>query len=150
MGDLKVVQISDEYRLRPATEADAALLAEWIEGDPAHRGLFTPKFFIEGRAGKECYAVEGTDGKVRFYITMQKAMRLHIQFNPDGSQETRESTRDALLKGFQWLEQGARRAGIRELIFDSAARPLIAFCRKRLGFGKASDQMIRSIPTIKA
>lgn len=145
MADLNVVKISEEYRLRPATEADAALLAEWIEGDDAHRGLIDPEFFHESLPGKECYALEGADGKVRFYITLQKAMRIHIQFNPDSSQETRESTRESLLKGFQWLEQGARRAGIREFLFDSTARPLIAFCRKRLGFKERPDQLVKAI-----
>src|SRR5437868_13509591 len=95
------------YELREATPADLALATEWTQADPEHRESINPDFWIQEqpvKAGEmaERYILMDPTGAV-FFIRMEKAVRVYIQFSPDKSPAAIERTREGLQQGFRWL-----------------------------------------------
>lgn len=122
-----------DYTLRQVEAADREQLERWIAADPHHRDTAKAEFFqlvLEDAAGA-CY-----------YVELEPAMRVHIQFGPSATQAERERTMRALGAGMKWLraEMGGR--GVKQLIFSSSFRPLIAFCVKRLGFRRSLTELL--------
>lgn len=138
------------YTLRPAEEADRAHLAGFIAADAEHRDSVQPDFFLKPERGEECFLLLDNFGEPVFYFKMERALRIHIQFGPCASDEQRERNRTALKLGMAWLEQMAARSGHRQLIFESKFAPLIAFCKRRLGFRQSKDELVRNVAPEKA
>lgn len=132
------------YTLRAAEESDREHLAAWLARDPQHQDS-TPDFFLKPEPGAECFVLLDRWGGVKFYFKMERALRVHIQFGPATTDEERKETREALHAGFGWLTEMGRKAGFRQIIFDSAFAPLIRFVEKRLGFKKSPNELVCGI-----
>lgn len=154
-GDILDPVEFDGYKLREVTEADYPALEQWIAADPAHAAFFEPDFFLGRTIGKNgeieddsratCYALEDESG-VLFYIRMQRAARVFIQFPPPNfvaGQSKRLSL--GLVKGMAFLEVGLARAGAAEWIFASESPRLRKIAVKALGFGDSPTEMIRPV-----
>jgi hypothetical protein len=147
-----------KHILRPATEKDRELIAQWIEGDPDHRGRVTPDFFLGKQPGKgerkrdikgqECFAVEDLNGHVVFYIKMTRTLRLDIQFGPAGTIAEKQRNADALDGGFEWLRIAAAGSGIWEINFNSTNRPLTRYAERRLAFRKAPNELSHRVAAL--
>ena len=138
-----------EFKLRPATEQDHALIAEMIEGDEDHRGRVDPAFFYEDGAGVDSYCLEDDKGAV-FFLRITRTVRLDIQFQAPVSTEVKERTQRGLVHGFAWLKGVLAVRGIREAIFESRVPVLRRFCERRLGFLASSEEMVCKLPSIEA
>lgn len=127
------------------TEADRALIQNWIDGDPDHKGIsadfwLQPMRFAENNPGpavENCVMFRDPQGSV-FAVRMEMALRLHIQF--DCTQP--ERTQAALLEAFPWFKERAKKAGFSEIVFESVSRPLINFCRRRFGFRRSENELV--------
>lgn len=157
MNDEKVVAEFDDYSLREVSfNRDVLQLASWISEDEHHAHL-RPAFFlgqVEGEDGyvqpdprPTCYALEDETGQVVFYIRLDKAARVNIQFDP-----TRQTLRDrarvgrGLLRGMAFLEVGLAKANVTQWIFDTRAQGLAAMAKTRLGFYESPHELVRLIP----
>jgi hypothetical protein len=137
------------YELREATPADLALATAWTEADPEHTGI-KGEFWIQNEPVKngdmaERYVLIDPRGEV-FFIRLEKAIRIYIQFSPDKSAEAIERNRGALQQGFRWLTAMLAVKSIGEVIFDSKVPALRAFCGRRLGFKQKKDSLTKRIP----
>jgi hypothetical protein len=148
----------DNYRIREVSfNRDVFQIASWISEDIHHAHL-RPAFFlgqIEGADGyvepdprPTCYALEDEQGAI-FYIRIDKAARVNIQFDPT-KRTTRERARvgRALLKGMACLEVGLARSNVSEWIFDTTAQGLAIMARVRLGFEESPHELVRKIPLL--
>lgn len=140
----------ENYTLRPATFADRDHLAAWLHADPDHAGRVPVEFFYGPEPGAECYVLEDAQGEPVFFFKMTRALRLDIQFPPILLPEDRARVREAMQATHRWLLPQAQAAGIRQLIFRSAVRPLINFCKKRLGFHESPQELVCHIPPAAA
>lgn len=123
-------------KIRPLTEADRPLLEQWIATDPHHQnGEISADFFYAPDTNALVY--EDEHGIV-FVARFARTLRIHMQFSPD---EKRNAA--VMLEGFPILEFNAKEAGFKELIFDSMFRPLIVFCKRKLGFRASPDELVR-------
>lgn len=131
------------------TEADRALIQNWIDGDPDHKGM-SADFWVQpahtetksntpgiNLVTQECMMFRDPQGSV-FAVRMEMALRLHIQF--DCTQP--ERTQAALLEAFPWFKERAKKAGFAEIVFESVSRPLINFCRRRFGFRRSENELV--------
>lgn len=132
----------DGYTLRPArTSRDLALATRWTEADRDHREV-DPAFWVEQKLGQDSYLLTGQGGPIFFFKVAalnSSAVELHIQFPPmpEAAEARREQTmllRDALSRGFAWLERVLIQSHVREVYFDSTSTSLIAFCVHHLEF----------------
>lgn len=138
------------YRLRRATqEQDHDIIAKLIAADPDHNGRVKPEFFYAREPGIETFCMEDASGHP-LYFRITRVLRVDIQFGPTESAEQRATTREALMDGFAWLIAQARKAGMRQVIFDSVSRPLIAFCRRRFRFEASPNEFVVGIPAPEA
>lgn len=129
------------YRLRSSTKDDHDTIAQLIASDPDHKDRVKPEFFYAREPGIECFRLEDAGGRP-IYFRITRVLRVDVQFGPPNTPDQRAATRDALLDGFAWLIGQARRAGIRQVMFDSVSRPLIAFCRRRFGFQASPNEFV--------
>ena len=134
-----------QFRLRPAVEGDRALLEQWIEADPFHRGEVRAGFFLERAPGVDAWALEDASGHVVFYFKTEVAARVHIQFGPAETTADRERNRDAMVDGLAWIEGQMAANGFREILFDSRNPVLIRTAEKRMGFVRSPDDLRRAI-----
>lgn len=138
------------YELREATPEDLALATAWTEADPDHRDSIKPEFWIQNEPVKtgdmaERYLLIDPRGAV-FFIRLEKAIRIYIQFSPDKSAEAIHRNGDALQQGFRWLTAMLAVKSIGEVIFDSKVQALRGFCGRRLGFKQKKDSLTKRIP----
>lgn len=138
------------YELREATSEDLALATEWTEADPEHKDSIKGDFWIQAEPVKngdmaERYVLVDPSGAV-FFLRLEKAVRIYIQFGPDRSAKGYERNREALQIGFRWLTTMLAVKSIGEVIFDSKVDALRAFCGRRLGFKQKKDSLTKRIP----
>lgn len=124
--------IGPSLTLRALRESDRAQLAEWMAADEYHKNS-SPDLFFD--VDTETIVFEDGNGPV-LYVNLSRVLRAFVQFAPNGE----ERTRVALPEAFAFVKERARKSFFRELIFESVSPKLIAFCRKRLGFKKSSDE----------
>lgn len=133
----------NEFKLRAATPADEVWLKAAIEADDDHRGRVKPAFFTEQLTGRaECMVIEDAEGAPVFAFRMERAIRLHIQFQPATTTEERQRIGAALTEGFLWLREAAQASGFREILFQSTVAPLVRFCSKRFGFTRSTSELV--------
>lgn len=118
--------------LRKLQESDRTLLAQWIAADEFHKDISTDLFF---EPGTETLVFVDEYGPILF-VNLAKAIRSFVQFAP----EAEARTRVALPEAFNFVAQRGKKAGFREIIFESLSRPLILFCRRYLGFHKSPNE----------
>ena len=121
-------------RLRKTEQADAALIAKWIESDPHHQSV-DPQFFFKPRHGANHLVLEDERGYVQFYVTLENVVRAHIQFNPEASK--RENGK-ALAWFGSWVLNNLPQY-YAEFITDSKHSPLIGFLKRLWGLHKLED-----------
>lgn len=124
-------------KARKLREEDRALLAEWMQADPFHRG-YSPQLFFED--GMESMIFEDEQGPILF-VALSKAVRAFVQFAPG----ERERSREALPKAFAFVASEARKGKFHEIIFESKSLPVIRFCKKRLGFRESPNEFVADI-----
>ena len=155
----KVLAKFDDYTLREVSlDRDAVQLTGWIARDPYHQHLKPPFFLgmIEAADGylqpdprPSCYALEDVNGEI-FYIRIDRAARVNIQFAPWGnSLSSRSRVARGLLKGMAFLEVGLGRAGVAEWVFDTRSLTLKAMAKSRLGFEENQYDLVRPIPPMR-
>jgi hypothetical protein len=134
------------YRLRPATEEDAAYAVPWTEADPDHAGKTAPAFWLEQQAQRDSYMLEDEEGPLFFFKLhhlARKVVELHVQFPPpSGDSHQRYRIQRGLIDGFQWLEETLKQAHIEVVHFDSTHPPLRRFAMARLGFDTNLDNRL--------
>lgn len=117
-------------KIRATTKDDTELVQEWIDADPEHRGRGVAEFFTEARPGATQFAVLDDVGSPVFFVTLEKVVRGHIQFNP-------EAAKGKNVKALLWLggflRKGLAKLGATEFITESRCGPLIGFLEKGLG-----------------
>lgn len=99
----------DGYKLRTATENDEPLARVWTREDEYHRDI-DPQFWLEKDKGTETFVLEGADGEPLFFLRVDKAVRLRIQFAPGSGKEHRERMREALTRGLAFLDVADRKS----------------------------------------
>lgn len=139
------------YKVRKVGEQDRERLRQWIANDPDHRDLVSSDFFLGvtrdnhgnpiPEPGAECMVLEDSAGE-RFYFRISRVLRVDIQFNCAMKKDEVERNREALEEGFAWLLYKARRAGFRQMIFDSTAKFLMRFCERKFGFRKSPNELV--------
>lgn len=139
----------DGFTLRASdTLADVEQLADWIEADDTHRGIFEPAFFMSGELAADprptCYALEDEQGAV-FYIRISRAARVHIQFAPEGDRAQRSRVMRGLLHCMAALENGLAEAGAEEWIFNTESPKLKTLVERAMGFTESTHELVRLI-----
>jgi len=124
-------------KFRPTNEQDRALIAEWIEADPDHKGRCNADFWLSHDKAEQ-FAVEDEQGTV-FFVRSEDLLRLHIQFSPD-----RKRTAKAIDEFTPMIAEQAGRERYKQLIFESVFKPLIRFLKKR-GFHSSPDEYVYDI-----
>lgn len=142
------------YTLRPAGEADLARAVRWTAADVFHAGRTRPEFWIEQTVNRDSYVLEDREGAVFFFKLHRlaiHAVELHCQFPPlddiaadiEGEEATakyeRERVREALQRGFEWLEGALKISKVRDVFFDTTHGALRNFAVRRLGFEAKDD-----------
>lgn len=120
------------------------IMAEAMAKDPQHAGQ-TPMAWVSDPL-TENYVWDDApgdneDGKPIFFWRQSKVLRIDIQFVPELNGM---ATGKALVKGLIWLEERAKAAGFREIVFDSVYPSLIAFMGK-LGFEPMGKDNFRKL-----
>lgn len=144
-----LAEFDDGLKLREADHlADVQRLIHWIDADPAHRGIFSPGYFMSGKLAEDprptCYALEDEDGVV-FYIRLSRAARVRIQFAPEGDRRQRVRVARGLIHGMAFLEAGLAQARAEEWIFATESRKLKTLAQQVLGFTESTHEMVRAI-----
>jgi hypothetical protein len=137
------------YELREATPDDLALATEWTLADPEHKDSITPDFWIQSEPITngdiaERYILIDPAGAV-FFLRLDKAIRIYMQFSPDKSADAIERNREAMTQGFRWLSAMLTIKSIAEVIFDSQVQALRAFCGRRLGFKQKKNTLTKRL-----
>jgi len=120
-------------KLRPLSSEDYPVIDEWISRDPDHssKGWTSANF-----NGLVAFVVEDEVGVIMFLgVEGGPLARMYIQF--DTGQERRTAL--ALNECSPKIKEGLKNAGCTQLVFESVSRPLIAFCKRRLGFTRVLD-----------
>jgi len=140
----------DGYKLRDATDRDEDLAQAWTRADEYHRDL-DGRFWLEKGQGTETFVCEGADGEPLFFLRLDKAVRIRIQFRPrpEGmdEREHRAIVRQALTRGMAFLDVTLSVRHFREVIFDSVSPLLRAFTIGRLRFTRKPDTLTRMLPS---
>jgi hypothetical protein len=113
--------------IRLTTEDDRPLLQQWISEDEDHKDTTTPDFWLSPENLSHVY--EDDKGPVLF-LKMSKVLRLDIQF--DNKAKVRNAK--VILAGFPALEELARKAGFREIVFCSKSKGLVGLLQRCFGF----------------
>lgn len=129
-------------KARILSASDDSTIQEWIDRDPEHKGKIRAPFFTQPSNGQLAYAWEDENGKTLFYVLVENVARIHIQFNPDLN---RAENARGLNKGYEWLIDGLRDRGYKEMIFESTYAPLIRFCKRVFGFKKSENDFSRGL-----
>lgn len=124
---------------RLVTEDDRAAIDAWIQAEPEHS--HNPDFYIAPPNGISSVMYCDDRGPV-FVARFEPCLRLHTDFNKDAGSERIQSL---LKSSFAEVESAARNQGFRQLIFESVARPLIAFCRRRLGCKQSPNEITKQL-----
>jgi len=137
------------FRLRISDQlSDVHTLDDWIEADEAHRGIYTPFFFMGGKLAEDprstCYALEDEKGVV-FYIRISRVARVRIQFSPEQDAAQRKRVMAALFHGMSFLESIMGATGVEEWIFDTENPELKNAAERHLGFTPSSHELVRLI-----
>lgn len=119
--------------VRKFEDGDKPLLEESVRLDPHHQGIKPETFAAEPNTETQVWAV---DGKPVFFLRCSRALRLDVQFVQDAP---KDHVKKALNAAFPVVSAQAKKSGYREMVFDSVYEPLIAFCRKYLGFSSSPD-----------
>ena len=131
-------------RLTPALTDKYFTLA-----DPEHKDSITPDFWIQSEPITngdiaERYILIDPAGAV-FFLRLDKAIRIYMQFSPDKSADAIERNREAMTQGFRWLSAMLTIKSIAEVIFDSQVQALRAFCGRRLGFKQKKNTLTKRL-----
>jgi hypothetical protein len=144
----RILRFGEGFSLEPASYEHFDLAQKWTEEDPAHAGFVQARFWLEQADDRDSYLARWKQIPVMFFKAIiyvneerQKYAEVHMQFRPQITQNDHEMIRAVLLAGCPWLEELLLGAGIEEIIFDSNAPPLIAFCVKRLGFKRENGRL---------
>lgn len=113
---------------------DRLLLENSLSKDEFHKD--TPAdFFYNNRA--LCKIYEDENGPIMF-VRGSKALRIDVQFvdNMDSSRNI-----SAMLDRINILSIQAKEAGFNEIVFYSNYRPLVVFCKRKLGFSEVDGEL---------
>jgi len=124
--------VTGKLTLRALNESDRATIAQWMAADEFHKE-FSPDIFYQGAT--ETIVFEDARGPILF-VNLSRALRAFVQFAPNEA----ERTRVALPEAFAFVKGEARKTLFREMLFESVAPALIAFCKKHLGFRKSPNE----------
>lgn len=117
---------------RDTTEADALMVAEWIEADEDHKGRIKPEFFTKAQDKVILYVIEDDKGPVIF--VRQEAdgtnTRLHTEFLPGGKLRIARALKEA----YPAVAKQSKEWGFHQVFFESKSIPLVAFMVKHFGF----------------
>lgn len=126
--------------LRAPTEEDRLHFIKAVFEDPHHpeRTRKDQQDKILDWAGPNTQTMTFYDenGQI-LHLRVTRALRIEVQFDAAAGQER---TGAALMSLFEWLKVTAHKAGFRELLFESTFRPLIAFCKDKMGFKPSPDE----------
>jgi len=114
---------------KPSVE-DIEHFERCLAADPYHPNS-TPEFWMSPTG--EAYTFYDEDGN-RVYVRVEKVLRLHMEHDPETPRRKQIKLISAVHAYFR--DKGAQ-AGFVELIFDSVAPQLVAFCKKYFGFVSA-------------
>lgn len=128
-----------KYRL--LTEADRKPLTDWIAADIYHKNNCTPDFWLECPENVQNFAVEAEDGTT-FYVRAENAMRLYIQFPPNGG-----------LKLARAMDEFAKTVPLHaksytQLIFNTMSKSLARFFVKR-GAKPSPNEYVTELQELK-
>lgn len=128
-------------KIRAIESGDVNIVQKWIDSDPEHCGRADAKLFTEKADGLTKFAVLDSNERPVFFVTLEKVVRGHIQFNPA---ETKGRNARAILWLRGFLKYNLRKLNIREFITESTYRPLIAFLERGIGMSKTNaDYSVR-------
>lgn len=146
------------YTLRPTTQEDFSLAAEWTEADPHHRDGVKPDFWLIQGWQSDSYVLFDAEGPVfmtRIVVVTagndrNRAVEMHIQFPPEpeapeGRREQHARIALGLVYGLKWLEPKLRGLNVREIYFESTSEPLIRFATRKLGFRQAGNRLAKHL-----
>lgn len=103
-----------------------------MRADPFHKDISPDIFFAQST---ETLVFEDERGPILF-VNLAAVYRAFVQFPPDDPTRVRE----ALPIAFNFVRGRARVTGVKEIIFESVARPLIRFCKQKLGFRASPNE----------
>lgn len=120
--------------LRQLTQADKAVLVDWISTDPFNDGRKYPEFWYDPKQFSVCAADEkGPVIYLRFEAEPPK-MRIHMQFCLD----TRRIVR-IMLMDWDEVRKLIESTGAKAIVFESQSPKLVAFCEKAYGFARVGE-----------
>lgn len=128
--------------MRLIQQSDFDLLSEWVEHDPAHKGILSPSFWFDPRWIS--FVVEDIDSQpVMFvkFVAEQGAIRLYIQFCPEPKRVAK-----AMCRSFPAVKTMIEQTGARAIVFDTLNPNLAQFCHRHFGFervGETNDYKVR-------
>lgn len=135
-----------------SSERDATRIARWMAKDEFHQHLH-PAFFLgllenaDPDPRPNCLALQDYRGEVMFYIRIDRAARVNIQFDPNRkSMMERSRVGRALINGMAFLEVSLSRSNVSEWIFDTTAPSLKDFAETRMNFRESPFDLVRLIP----
>ncbi|MGA7766029.1 MAG: hypothetical protein WCA27_07355 [Candidatus Sulfotelmatobacter sp.] len=125
--------------LRPISDSDKPIIAEWISKDADHLAKeLNEEFFY--RPDGFSFAIADERGPV-MYIKIEpcdaEIVRFHIQF--DERERGRRRTVLALMRDIPTVLDLVKKSNIRYIVFDSVSETLIRFCQKHFGFVHIAD-----------
>lgn len=127
------------WYLRPLIAPDAALLREWIAGEPDHAGRCTAEAWMAEQKGVQNMLAVDKEGPLLF-LRCSNVLRFDLQIGPD--RELRAAM--ALKTGLPEFAANVRRQGYRELIGETSGPHLIRLLR-RLGFHESKNEYVLAL-----
>ena len=121
--------------MRLIQQSDLPLLSEWVENDPAHKGVLTPSVWFDPRGIS--FVVEDVDSQpVMFvkFVAENRQMRLYIQFCPEPKRVAK-----AMCRSFPAVKSMIEKTGARAIVFDTLNPNLAHFCSHRFGFERVGE-----------
>lgn len=117
---------------RPLEESDREWLARAIDSDDDHRKKgMTPDFWFN-----EVKSVVFCDEKGPVVaMGLEPVVELHLQANLDAKQRNAPM----LVAGTPVFAAMVKQTGAKSMLFESVVKPLIRFCKQRLGFEDAPN-----------
>jgi hypothetical protein len=122
---------------RLVTENDTSLLESWITSEDSHS--HGPEYYTRAPQGVVSAIYSDEEGPL-CVVRFEPCLRLQMDFDKTANPERIQKILQSELPG---IETEARNRNFQQLLFESVARPLIAFCRRRLGFKPSPNEYIK-------
>ena len=129
--------------IRPTSQEDAKLIQAWIDRDPDHADKTDAEFFAVPRPEATHFTVLDGHENPLFFVTLEKTVRGHIQFNP---WDPRLRTAKGLMFLGGFLRTALRKLNVAEFITESRHAPLVGFLERALGLHKLVADYGAAVP----